>query len=166
VPRLAATLASLLLIASSIGVNIARYPRVGRTMDATAAGAAETASPSQTASEAPRVEKPEANQLPLRPEVAAPAVRETLPDVASGDPHSDRMVALAPQPVAAQKDTSVPIVDVRPMVSVGDAPTIGMESPVNPSRFQRLPPVESSGQVSFDGGVTDDGASYPTTATP
>ena len=34
VPKLAATLASLLLIASSIGVNIARYPQVGRIIDA------------------------------------------------------------------------------------------------------------------------------------
>ena len=81
-PKLAATLASFLLIASSIGVNIARYPQVGRTMDAAAAGAAETASPLQNAGDIPHVEKADADQSPVGQEKAPPAVtekRQTLP---------------------------------------------------------------------------------------
>ena len=61
----------------------------------------------------------------------------------------------------AQIDKSVPIVDVRPMAPVGDGQTSGTESSATASRFQRLPPVESSGQDPFFvNGLADNGASY------
>ncbi len=68
--------------------------------------------------------------------------------------------------MAAQIDKNVPIVDVRPMVPVESTQTSGKESPANAGRFQRLPPVESSGQVPIDDGIAGDGTSYPTTGTP
>ena len=167
VPRLAATLAAILLIASSIGINVARYPRVGRTIDPAPAAAAESASPSQTADEAPRAEKRvDRDESPVRPQVADPAAREARPVVADGEPTADRMVAVTPQTMPAQIDKSVPIVDVRPMVSASDTQTSCTDSPANAKRFQRLPPVESNGQFSLESGVADDGAGYPATATP
>ena len=74
-PRLAATLASILLIASSIGVNIVRYPQVGRSIEPSTAGAAETAI-SQSSSSAQSIEKIAAEKSPNKPVAAAPAARE------------------------------------------------------------------------------------------
>ena len=163
-PRLAATLASLLLIASSIGVNIARYPSVGRPLDPPSAGTVEAASPPQTASTAPAAEKADIDQSPGKPNT--PATREARPNVANNDLPSDRMVAVAPLPPAAQTDGNVPIVDVRPMVSGGDTQANVTETSMNRSRVQRLPAVDSGSQFQLEADSAVDGKGYSTTSTP
>jgi hypothetical protein len=166
VPRLAATLASLLLIASSIGVNITRYPKVGHSIDPAFAGAAETPTVSPSASEASRVDKADANQLSAKPEFAAPTAHETQPRAVNNDSPTDHVAAVVPQPTTAQADGNVPIVDVRPMVSVGDAPSSGTEAPANQNGVQRLPTVANGNQFPPEPNSADVGESYPTTATP
>jgi hypothetical protein len=156
----------LLLIASSIGVNIARYPQVGRTAEPAPASAAETASPPQTAGEVPRAEKQETDRTPVKPETPASTVREPSPSTANLEPIPNRVVAVDAIPIPAQSTKDVPIIDVRPMVSVGDTPANGAETSAYSSRIQRLPPVENSGLVPLDSGGVGERSNYPTTTTP
>ncbi len=165
-PKLAATLASILLIASSIGVNIARYPQVGRTIDPARAGAAETASALQAADETPRVEKAAAELLPAKLEAAATAARDTRQGTANGELAADRMVAVAPRPVQQQSSGDIAIVDVRPMVSVQEAQSANSESPASQHRVERLPNIDSGEQLSSDSGSINEELSYPATNTP
>jgi len=148
-PKFAATLASLLLIASSIGVNIARYPQVGRTINAgQRTDVAEPIKSAPAAEESSRVETANqdslaANKIEIEPakspQVAAVAPLEparveefSAPQPAAGNPHSP-------------SGSNVPILDVRPMVPVASLRAAGeSEPPGSSDEVRRLPPVEPS----------------------
>ncbi len=165
-PKIAATMASLLLIASSIGVNIARYPQVGRTLVPAPAEAAGTVNPSpagdsrSTADESPRVETANttdpqrvktATVLPTAEEQRL--VKQELPAVSvSAKP-------AAPVPMEAK----VPIIDVRPVARTGHQAN-GSDCPPEDDEVRRLPTVEVTGFSNADSEVTF--ANYPTTGTP
>jgi len=166
-PKIAATLASLLLIASSIGVNIARYPQVGRTLVPAPAEAAGTVNPSptgdsrSTADESPRVETANTTDPnPVKTATALPTAEE-----------QQRLVkrALPVEPVSAKPaapvpmETTVPIVDVRPVARTGHQAN-GSDSPPEDGEVRRLPSVEVTGFRNADSEVI--AANYPTTATP
>ena len=147
-PKLAATLASLLLIACSIGVNIARYPQVGRALDPPCAATAEPANLSPAASQTPPVETTDkADLTPVKPEVAAPVAEEAKP--AAGERESRAVSAAAPSAPPAQTDLTVPIVDVRPMAPAGRQAN-GGGSPAGDGEVRRLPAVESNGFAAAD----------------
>src|SRR5206468_648153 len=111
-------------------------------METQSAVAGEPASTPQSANSTQIAEKSGAEQLPIKPDVAAPATIEKRTDIAAGSPQVGRVVPQAPPSVSAQVDKDVPIVDVQPMVPVSDGQPNGTESPANQSRVQRLPAVE------------------------
>jgi hypothetical protein len=157
-----------LLIISSIGVNIARYPQVGRAIEP-AAGATDTAGSSQSASTAQSIEKLGADQLPIKPEVTAAATNEKRPEVSAGEPRADRVAPTAPQqtrPTPNQVEKGVPIVDVQPIMPARDNQPGNSESPSGRDQVQRLPPIESRDQAAFENGTAVDGINYSSTATP
>ncbi len=162
VPKLAATLASLLLIASSIGVNIARYPQVGRIIDAgppTATAAIANSEPARspqiaviTPAENARVGGPFDPTPAAGPAEAAGAAPSTL-----GPGRESRT------------ETAVTILDVRPMVPVAGVQSAGASDPTaGPDEVRRLPPVEPSVPAVDDlqAAGPDETGQYPATATP
>lgn len=175
VPKLAATLASLLLISSSIGVNIARYPQVGRMADpneridttATAkvspdsppaqqASRDETASPDSSLARETQIE-------PARsPQVAAPAKNTKVE--ARIDPHAESATA------GLQRPPAVPILGVQPMVPIASLRPAGTvaDAPASYDDVRRLPPVDSSGLTVADSETAEFGETlpYPATVTP
>ena len=173
VPKFAATLASLLLIASSIGVNIARYPQVGRTIDAgqrtgatepaNIAAAARQTSPIETVN--PETLPPrESESEPARPPQAAAVAPTTnpRPEGPSGPPPISGTAGPQPQP-------AVPILEVRPMVPVASLQTAGgADPPVGADEVRRLPPVEPAGSAvaELPAAELDEAQSYPATPTP
>ncbi len=165
-PKLAATLASLLLIASSIGVNIARYPEVGRLADPRTVAAAEPANWPQATSQPAPAETANADHQPPRTESAA-QVAEQSPLAQQQPPgtfptiHTERPVLLA------QPDVAVPIVDVRPMVPVTNLTANERPAPTA-NGVRRLPPVYSAEATAVEFGSTRgiDASAYPATSTP
>jgi hypothetical protein len=166
VPKLAATLASLLLMASSIGVNIARYPQVGRTIHTAQANAAETANPPQAKGQTLPAETFKSDYPPAKTEVAADTVEEPRPLTAKSESIPDRTIAQAAAPV--QKDIAVPIVDVRPMAPLARPRSNGGDSPAGGDVVRRLPPIEANRltEADIESACTKVGAAYPTTSTP
>ena len=174
VPRLAATLASLLLIASSIGVNIARYPQVGQTADTgQPADAAQPAPPVPAAQPASLVERTNPDPLPARETKIEPAKSPVLPAVAPAknthvaapvDPHpAAKMAPAQPEPV-------VTILNVRPLVPIASLPiaTGGAEPLAGSDEVRRLPPVKPgvSAIPEIPAGGSDGARPYPATGTP
>ena len=116
--RIPLTLASLLLIASSIGVNIARYPQVGHTVDSgsrTDPAKVEEPFPATNPADSLETEKPSQGAVAARPEntkvqseTAARSVEDKAP--------SDRSPA-AGQAISSLQ-SAVTILDVRPMIPV------------------------------------------------
>ncbi len=170
-PKIAATLASLLLIASSIGVNIARYPQVGRAVDAAQrsdatemensarksqpSGLVEGARPDCLPANEPQVDPPR----PPQAGAAGPA------EIAGVQQPNDSKPAVGSQPQPAAT-----ILDVRPMVPVASLQAVaGQAEPlVDHAEVRRLPPVEPGGAVVADlqAGGGDEAAPYPATVTP
>jgi hypothetical protein len=166
VPKVAATLASLLLIASSIGVNIARYPQVGRMIDPGQAEAAEPASPAVAASPVPPVETPHAELSPAKPATGTPP--QIPQEATSGvNPSPGRKTTeVKPSTAPAQVQVAIPIVDVRPMVPVASLQSGDAIS--NRNEVRRLPLVDNIGFASADaeGNLASSANTYPTTSTP
>ena len=173
VPKYAATLASLLLIAGSIGVNIARYPQVGRTADARQP--TDAAQPANAALAAPRlipVETANPDPLPVRkteiepvrhPQGSEIARAENVPVEAPLDPKPATGSA-HPRPVPA-----VTILDVRPMVPIASLPAVaGVATlPADSDEVRRLPPVEPGVSAITEIQTGGHGAqSYTATSTP
>jgi hypothetical protein len=164
VPKFAATLASLLLIASSIGVNIARYPQVGPTaaneppINAIANGSNDPgeAGLTQSTTAVDLASSPEAkNRSPLTKSGAE--LPERRPPVAVANR------ADVPPPPQGRE---VPILDVRPLVPVGRKQTTG--SPAEFSELHRLPAVDPAISACAENAATgiDANATYPATITP
>jgi hypothetical protein len=163
VSKFAATLASLLLIASSIGVNIARYPKVGMAEVGMLDG-----QPPQTNS------APTLNPVsPAQPESAPQVAREVASPVPAAaqpeDSHGADLPSSSPNPTFASvppRHSEVPILDVRPLV-----PVVRMESAAGPSGgyegLQRLPPVDPNAPAIAESTAGPaECAPYPTTSTP
>ncbi len=171
-PKLASTLASLLLIASSIGVNAVRYPQVGRAIEPHTATAAESAnSPpaasGQLASQNPPVDTSEAGTPAPTPQTIRMDA-EQLPPTAPEFQQSPVFAAAPAERAPPPANVTVPIVDVRPMVPVADLTANNGGSAMTVGAVSRLPPVEISGMAASD---TDSArpsfaSAYPTTATP
>ena len=174
VPKFAATLASLLLIASSIGVNIARYPQVGRTIDAgQRTDAAETANSAPAAQQSDLMETPNSDSLPSRDAAIEPARLSQVSAVAP--PENARVEKpFDPKPVAGatrtQPPPALPILDVRPLVPVASLPTAAGAAgpPAGYDEVRRLPPVEpGTGAVAeHQAAGSDEARSYTATSTP
>jgi hypothetical protein len=162
-PRFAAILASLLLIASSIGVNIARYPMVGAMVEG--------------------LEDMQASRSVAAP--PAPETTETTAAVAGGQcPPSDRQrpaqTDLRPEPQAQadlsdQRPERQAQPDLRPgplvpvIVSSWEKEKGPPELCAADGEVRRLPPVDRMVPVStVPGGASLDlaTANYPRTATP
>jgi hypothetical protein len=174
VPKFAATLASLLLIASSIGVNIARYPQVGQTMGADErARAAETADFSPAAQQTNLVETAnqdtrqagETGAEPAKPQAAATVAQNEQPRVA--EPIEKKP---ADSPAPSQPGPVVPILDVRPMVPVASltGATASQDPRACADEVRRLPPVDSrvSPITDLQAAETDGSEAYAATSTP
>jgi hypothetical protein len=170
VPKLAATLASLLLIASSIGVNIARYPQVGRTADVEPLS-------QETAVTQPVAKQPAASQPSVDREAVnggqprATVLPENLPQVAAASPKAEPDVETpaAQSPAIAAgivPQREVPILEVRPMV-----PVVRLQETGTSADFYgllRLPPVDPHLFAGAESApeVPDASGHYPATATP
>jgi hypothetical protein len=145
VPRIAATLGSLLLIACSIGVNAVRYPAVSQMVGAAydAGGNDATPTPGPAVVTAVTAAKPVADTpLPLK-------VRELPPPSMTGETAA---VADPTEAGPVQKPLVEPvghIREVRPLPTASDPPPLDSASSSNPSaddaqtELRRLPPVES-----------------------
>jgi hypothetical protein len=170
VPKFAATLASLLLIASSVGVNIARYPQVGRTADVESFSQETTVTQpvaNQPHANQPMVDRaavngaqPQAEVLPENlPQVAATCPR-AQPDVATPVPQSPTIAA------GTVLQREVPILEVRPMVPVVRLQETGKSADFNGLR--RLSPVDPHLSADAENATEGPGARepYPATATP
>jgi len=173
-PKFAATLASLLLIASSIGVNIARYPQVGRMADAEQrTNAAESANSAPAAMQSTLIEPSNPDSLSAD-EAAVEAAKS--PQVAAVVPTENPRVEepVDPKPAAgaapAQPSPAVPIMDVRPMVPVTSLQGAAGAPALRPGseEVRRLPPVEPSVSSITDLQAADsDGTgAYTATSTP
>jgi hypothetical protein len=174
VSKLAATLASLLLIASSIGVNIARYPQVGRTVDAPqppdateAANSAPAAQPAGPA-EMGDPDSARAKATEIRPAKAAQVIAVAPGENARADaPFDPRPAAgtVAPHTVPAAT-----ILDVRPMVPVAILRAAAGEAdpPAGYDEVRRLPPVEQSVSLvtELPAAGSGEAGQYPATPTP
>ncbi len=170
-PKFAATLASLLLIASSIGVNIARYPQVGRTLNAgQRSDAAELANSATVAQHSGPVATVNPDSLPAHKTEIEPAkslhvaAAARLEKACVETPCDSELAPVAnrPQPVPA-----LPIVDVRPMVPVAGLPTATGEAnpPAGRDEVRRLPPVEPSASAVADVSAAEPDEAQPYTAT-
>ncbi len=172
-PKFAATLASLLLIASAIGINIARYPQVGRTVDTgQRTDSAEPTKSAPVAEEPSRVEMANPDSLtasnikiePAKPpQVVAvvPPKTARVEESVSPKPAAD-VARLKPEPV-------VSILDVRPMVPVARLRTTGeADPPPGSDEVRRLPPVEPSGSAvpEIQATGSDNALPYIATSTP
>jgi hypothetical protein len=167
VPKLAATLASLLLIASSIGVNIARYPQVGRMIDPGQAEVAESASTVVETSSVPAAEAAHVGPAPARPGTNSPPQVSQDMGTSTSAPSERKIAEPTSSTPLPQAEVAIPIVDVRPMVPVAGLQAGGDDIPSR-NAIRRLPPVENSDSVKAetDGNLTNSGIAYPTTSTP
>lgn len=170
-PKFASTLASLLLIASSIGVNIARYPQVGRTV-----GSVPPADPAKSADSVPganpadgiKAANPDSSSAdPIACEPAKPS--QAIADARAGGAKAIDLPPVASQALSGAQAV-VPIVDVRPMLPVArlQAATSTAISPAGYDEVQRLPAVDPSVSATrvVQSTGSDDAKLYPTTATP
>lgn len=177
-PKLAATLASLILIASSIGVNIARYPNVGRTAEPGSASAVEPATSPAPASGCPASESPATSQtqpvdtpdrdMPAAKADAAPATETPSPPAQEPQQGEQSPLVQAGRPAAdVQADTVVPITDVRPMAPVGNLTGSSGDLP-RAGEIRRLPPVDFAASTVTDFGPVQSlsTSAYPRTSTP
>ena len=167
-PKLAATLASLLLIASSIGVNIARYPQVGRMAEPGNASAAEPAGLPQTASQSQPVETAD-RDMPTAKAEAGPATEKPRSPAQEPQQRQPFSVVQTERPAPpAQADAAVPIIDVRPMVPVANLTGHTGGSPAPANELRRLPPVETAGTAGTETNSLPgvEAAAYPSTSTP
>jgi hypothetical protein len=147
VPRIAATLASLLLIVCSIGVNIARYPIVSQMVSGLDSPSTPVASAEPPAAAEPAPQPP----VKLTPPMAKPAA-EASPAPAANRPSpaakksrtpplsqpakSAAKPARVPTAVTASIENPMPvgrILDVRPLVPVVPAAETG-----EPARLARV----------------------------
>lgn len=162
-PKFAATLASLLLIASSIGVNIARYPQVGRSVEpAEQVGAAETANSTPVSQQSDLVETANPDALPGRRATEPAQPSQAVP-----------VAPLASPPVEGApraQGPAVAILDVRAMVPVAGLPAVGgtASPPTAFDEVRRLPPIELSASAASDLQETRPNLAepYPATSTP
>jgi len=173
-PKFAATLASLLLIASSIGINIARYPQVGRTIDVkqrTDADEPADSAPATLQSSGVETVNPDslranaAEIQPARPsQIATAAPTETA---RTEEP-------CVPKPPASggqlKSDPPLPILGVRPMVPIAslEAMRSSADPPDGNNELRRLPPVEPGVIATPELQATGTGETiqYPATSTP
>ena len=172
--KLPATLASLLLIASSIGVNIARYPQVGRAIDAgQRSDSVESTDPGPTAQQSNLAEKVNPDSAAASETKIEPAKTSQAGTVPPAENKAD-VNHCNPQSSAGESssriESNVAIVDVRPMVPVANLPSAAnsTDAPLSYDEVRRLPPVEPDAPVVPDAqgagtGVTE---RYPVTATP
>ena len=178
-PKFAATLASLLLIASSVGVNIARYPQVGqnitssRTVDVPA-----TPNSRPAANQPDLVETAGSSSLPAskpQDEPAKPpqaAAVTSAKKVASGSghiiAHSDSKLKVAVNRPPLQ--LTIEILDVQPMVPLTSQPTLANAAspPARLDEVNRLPPVAKAPPVidELQAMAGDAAEQYPATSTP
>jgi hypothetical protein len=170
-PKFAATLASLLLIASSIGVNIARYPQVGRIVDAgQPTEVVDTARSTPPAQQSSCVETANVDPSPTRKSEIEPAKPPQAAAVAPAEPPrpSDPVDAkpVAPTPTP-QPQPAATILDVRPMVPVASLQA-ATDPPTGNDEVRRLPPLEPAGSAIAElrAGQPDETESYTTTSTP
>ena len=174
-PKVAATLASLLLIASSIGVNIARYPQVGRTVDAgQRPDAVETANSAPAQQQANVVEPASPN-----PQLTSKA------EIEPAQPAQAAAVAVAENLRAEESNTSQPIADSAQLKSAGLVPILGvrpmapivgtqpaLDSPGMPEdvdAVRRLPPIDPNVPTAADYQAVETEkatTAYPATSTP
>ncbi|MGO9113481.1 MAG: hypothetical protein ACLP9L_29980 [Thermoguttaceae bacterium] len=172
--KLAATLASLLLIASSVGVNIARYPQVGRTVDAEqrsdATGAANSAplAPQSSFAEKANPDSLSASEAQVEP-AKPPKVDASAPvENAGAEPLCGSKQAAGT--ALSGIGSAATILDVRPMVPVATLRAVGSlaDPPVGYDEVRRLPPVEPSVSAVADPQTagSDVAESYTATATP
>ena len=173
VPRIAATLASLMLIAGAIGVNIARYPAVWQMVDgldkpdgpavasepssqpvpATAASQTKPAAqPARTSTATARTDKVAASATPAIASKKKPQAKAKTP----AGPAAPRAVVATTQnlPPASVKpaetvDRNEPvghILGVRPLVAVTPPGTSGTlsEQPAVEEPIRRLPPPDAA----------------------
>ncbi len=178
-PKFAATLASLLLIASSIGVNIARYPQVGRTVDppqpsdatqSTNPAAANRASAAQSSSLAERA-NPDSLPASDREFEAAKS-----PEAGAGDSLGNAQIQqprdsrLGPGTAPARPQLAAAILDVRPMVPVASLPAARgpADLPAGNDEVRRLPPVQPNVSAIADPQAAgpDEARPYAATSTP
>ena len=173
--KLAATLASLLLIASSIGVNIARYPQVGRALDTGQRTAeAENANPAPAAQPSGLVGTANPDALPARETRNEPA---KLPQVTATAPVETAHAQERIDPKPADDDTArsqpqpaVPILNARPLVPIAglQAAAGATDLSAGSDQVQRLPPVEASVSAisELETAGPDEAQSYTSTSTP
>jgi hypothetical protein len=174
VPKFAATLASLLLIASSIGINIARYPQVGRTIDAEhRADVAQPSNSAPTAQQPSIVESPNPNSPQASEAEIGPAKSSQVAAVAPVEsPHFEEPLIPKPaaSPIRSQPQPAVPILDARPMIPVARLRKLAGEAdpPAGYDEVLRLPPVEPnvSPLAEPQSAGPDENGPYPATSTP
>ena len=159
-PRSAATIVGLVLVASSIGFNAHRYPVVWEMVGP--ARAEQSTQPS-AASQSEKPESPTA-QPPVPPPAEPAKPIDMKPDAAGTGAGQDGLSAKAglaggDDGAAAEPNLRRPLVPVTPVSMVG--------GPADPAVIRRLPPVEQSGTnpVSAQGGQLPGGSIpvYPTT---
>jgi len=173
-PKFAATLASLLLIASSIGVNIARYPQVGRPVDTRQrTDSAESADSAPAAQQLSRVETSNpaslsASETEIQPAKSPQSAVVAPTEIARVEEHGDSRPATSTPP--SLPAPPLPILDVRPMVPVTNlrATADAADSPTGYDEVRRLPPVERGipAVADLQTAGTDAAAAYPATSTP
>jgi len=173
-PRFAATLASLLLIASSIGINIARYPQVGRTIDAglrfdmaQAENSALNAQPSsrlETANPDSQLASKTDSQPEKSPQIATTAPTELVRDKELGEPKPPAVTG------HSQPEPLLPILNVRPMVPAATLQETGAAAnpPLGSDEVRRLPPVDPGlpAVADLQATASDEGVQYPASSTP
>ena len=181
VPKFAATMASLLLIASAIGVNIARYPivwqMVGRLDDPQQAvvssqPATQTVAPTTPPAPAEAIAMPTPSPTP---EKSAQTVGFTQTVATTPVPSLPVKPTEPAAPAGLNSDVGTNngeptghIVGVRPMTPVVPADTASM-STASDTGVRRLPPADQVTATATDlmSSADDDApASYPSTVTP
>jgi len=172
-PKLVATLASLLLIASAIGTNIARYPQVGRTLETgPRTDSAEPAKPAPEESSRVEIANPDslaASKFEVEPAKPPQVVAVAPPKTA----RVEETVVPKPAPAAdadrLKPESVVSILDVRPIVPVAGLRATGETDPLPGSEeMRRLPPVEPSGPAvaEIQTAGSHDALPYVATSTP
>lgn len=167
-PKLAATLASLLLITCSIGVNIARYPQVGRPVEAgRPADAAQSADSALIRQQSTLVETANPDLSPPRetgiePTKSPQVAKVTRTENTRVEKHRDPKPAIG----TARPVQAVAILNVRPMVPIASLPTAN--SGAASDEVRRLPPVQSgvSAVTEIQSAAADGAQSYAATTTP
>jgi hypothetical protein len=155
VPRIAAALASLLLVASSIGVNIARYPTVGQTVGGAAPVALSASTAPTPVAQAVAPARPAATAKPTAPPALPekPAVAVVSSPPAKPVSAKPAAVATPPKkPATTVADSSVPtghILAVHPLVPSNPFSARAEASPpaTAAEMVVRLPPVDPAAPI-------------------